>query len=117
MTTDTNHFKTKLEEERAILLEELVGLGKKNPENGAWEPTVSDGTEADSNDLADRFEDYEGDSAVMATLEKRLADVTDALKKIQEGRFGVCEVGSEPIEPERLEANPSARTCMKHMEA
>jgi len=114
---DTKHFQTKLEEEKKVLLEELATLGRKDPKDGEWEATVASGnTEADTNDLGDRFEDFEGKSSMITPLEKRLADVNDALGKISAGTYGICEISGEPIEPERLEANPAARTCMKHME-
>jgi DnaK suppressor protein len=48
-------------------------------------------------------------------LDKQLTEVNDALSRIDEGTYGLCEVSNEPIEKERLEANPSARTCLKHM--
>ena len=32
------------------------------------------------------------------------------LKKIEAGTFGVCEISGEPIEEDRLDANPAART-------
>ncbi len=113
---NTENFKKKLEEEKKVLLEELGTLGKKNPEDGEWEATVEGSTEADRNDLGDRFEDFEEKSSMINPLEKRLTDVTDALKKIQDGTYGICETSGEPIEEERLEANPAARTCIKHME-
>jgi RNA polymerase-binding transcription factor DksA len=48
-------------------------------------------------------------------LEGRRTDVKEALDKIEEGRFGICEECGEKIEEDRLEANPSARTCKAHM--
>ena len=107
----------KLEEEKRILLEELRSLGHKTgggDEN--WEVNPGEGQEADPNDLADHFEDYEEKSSTIVTLEKRFNDVNDALGKIQAGIFGICEIDGEPIEKERLEANPAARTCIKHKE-
>ncbi|MEK7091498.1 MAG: TraR/DksA C4-type zinc finger protein [Patescibacteria group bacterium] len=39
-----------------------------------------------------------------------------ALAKIDAGNYGLCEISQEPIELDRLEANPSARTCKKHLD-
>jgi RNA polymerase-binding transcription factor DksA len=50
------------------------------------------------------------------TLEKRLADVENALNKIDGGSYGICEVCGNKIEEDRLEANPAARTCKACME-
>jgi RNA polymerase-binding transcription factor DksA len=33
---------------------------------------------------------------------------------MDEGLYGICEVGSETIPLERLKANPAARTCVEH---
>ena len=49
------------------------------------------------------------------TLQARLTDVNVALGKIENGTYGICEVSGEPIEADRLEANPAARTNKAHM--
>ncbi len=46
--------------------------------------------------------------------EKSLLSKLDlALKKIEEGTFGVCEVCEEPIGKKRLEARPETTLCIK----
>lgn len=47
---------------------------------------------------------------------KELAEINHALKKIDEGTYGVCEVSGEPIGEKRLRAVPFARTCIEHAE-
>jgi DnaK suppressor protein len=42
---------------------------------------------------------------------RELALVRDALKRMNEGHFGVCESCGEPIAPARLRALPHARMC------
>jgi len=42
-----------------------------------------------------------------------LAKIDLALKKIEEGSFGVCEVCDEPIGKKRLEARPETNLCIK----
>ena len=39
----------------------------------------------------------------------------DALERIEKGTYGICEVGNEEIEEDRLNANPAARTCKAHL--
>ncbi len=41
-----------------------------------------------------------------------LRDVDDALIRIDEGTYGFCEAGGEPIGKPRLEAMPWARYCL-----
>ena len=41
------------------------------------------------------------------------AEITAALRRLDEGRYGVCERCGEPIGEARLEARPAARTCIR----
>ena len=75
-----------------------------------------DTSSADLNDVADRTEEYDERRATLATLEGRYNDIRRAIKKIEDGTYGICEMGGEEIEEDRLEANPAARTCKAHME-
>ena len=45
---------------------------------------------------------------------KILAEIIDALKRIDEGVYGICEGTGQPIAKARLEANPWARYCIKY---
>ncbi|MBI2674002.1 MAG: TraR/DksA C4-type zinc finger protein [Candidatus Zambryskibacteria bacterium] len=118
MTIDTKHFKEKLEAEKKLLEEELEKVGRRNPDNSAdWEavPTNKDVSQADENVVADNVEDYEDNVAIVDTLETRYQDVKNALDRIEQGIYGICQICNEEISLERLEANPSASTCRKHM--
>jgi DnaK suppressor protein len=118
---DTEHFKTKLLDERAILQEELEGLGEQNPEIPTdWISTPDSSTAVDTADdieLAQSFETFEERNAIQNKLENRLIDVERALQKIAIGTYGICEVSGEQIEVQRLEANPAARTNIANKEA
>jgi RNA polymerase-binding transcription factor DksA len=117
-TKDIQYFRTKLETEKKLLEGELATVGHKNPDNPAgWEAT-SGGIQvdtADENEVADKMEELEENELILDQLEKQLMDVTAALEKIEKGTYGICETSGEPIEKDRLEASPSARTCKKHM--
>ena len=71
---------------------------------------------ADPNDLADNYEAYTENAGILSELEIRLSNVKNAQKRIGDGSYGICEVCGQPIERDRLEANPAAATCKKHME-
>ena len=115
---DKKKIKEKLEKERDTLLEELRDMGKLNPETGEWEaiPAEAEFPETDQNNMADRFEDFEARSSMLKTLEPRLNNILRALKNLSKESFGKCEVCKKNIENDRLEANPAARTCKKHLE-
>ena len=99
---------------------QLKELGEQNPKvPGDWEATGGEletmSPLQDSNEAADKLEEYEERREEVDQLEIRLREINSALEKIEKGTYGICEAGGEPIEPERLEANPAAKTCTKHM--
>ena len=49
-------------------------------------------------------------ASLVRRAEERLADVTAALSRVDDGTYGTCEGCGRPIQPERLEARPTART-------
>jgi len=46
----------------------------------------------------------------------RIAEIEDALRRIEAGTYGVCEGSGKPIPVKRLEAFPSARYCIEYQE-
>jgi len=118
MTIDIEYFKKKLEEEKKRLEISLAEVGQKNPDNPAdWEGKSEqvDAEKSDSIDVADNIEEYESNNAVVNELEVRLNNIKAALKRIENGTYGICQISGDPIEKDRLEANPAADTCKKHM--
>src|SRR3989344_4854836 len=115
---DKKKIKEKLEKERDVLLIEMKDMGKLNTETGEWEATPEEQVfpESDQNDMADRFEDFEARSSMMKTLEPRLNNILKAIKSLNNESFGKCKICKHDIEVARLEANPAARTCKKHLE-
>ena len=116
---DKKKIKEKLEKERDVLAEQMKDMGKLNTETGEWEatPEEQDVPQSDQNDMADRFEDFEAKSSMIRTLEPRLQNILRAIKNVNRESFGRCEVCKKDIEKDRLEANPAARTCKKHLES
>lgn len=117
---DTAVFKTMLEDELKVVTNELQSLGVRNPMvSSDWIPVAEDGgsTEADDNVLADKYEDLATREGIVADLEARFNNINRALAKIENGTYGVCELGGETIEQDRLAANPAARTCKAHIES
>jgi RNA polymerase-binding transcription factor DksA len=115
---DTTPFKVRLEEHLARLTAELSAIASHDAHTDDWEalPVGADQAEPDQNDEADVVEEWNERRAVVAALEMEYHDVKRALRKMSEGTYGICEVSGEPIEVERLEINPAARTCIAHRE-
>jgi RNA polymerase-binding transcription factor DksA len=115
---DTQKFKVQLEAMRANLTSELNVIGIHDPENPSdWVaiPEGVDPNEADSDLVADVVEEWDERRALVATLERQYNDIARALAKIEQGTYGICEISGQPIEEDRLIANPAARTCKEHM--
>jgi DnaK suppressor protein len=116
-TKDVQKLKAKLEEEKAALISQLDEVGQRDPEQpDKWDVTTRDieVDSADENEVADKLEESEGNAGIVNQLENQFKDVSDALTKIENGKYGLCEICNEPIEMERLMANPSARISLKH---
>lgn len=114
---DLEYFKDKLLAEKAQLEEELSSVAYKDPSLAqGWEATsggmVVDS--ADDNEVADKFEEMEGNKDVTDKLAMQLEMVDLALSKIDSKTYGICSTCNKPIERERLEANPSAKGCVEH---
>lgn len=118
-TEDKQYFKSKLLKEKEQLEKELGEIGVKNPHSDeVWETkqTIDDPSiNADKNEVADKIEELETNDSIRGNLETQLIEVNDALEKIENGKYGICEISGHDIERDRLEANPSARTCKEHM--
>jgi DnaK suppressor protein len=115
---NTQHFKEKLEEELETLTGELKTIARINPSNSNdWEPIPAnmDTDEADKNEVSDRIDAFERNIAVVKDLESRFNTVKKALKKIEDGTYGICEETGDQIPTARLEANPAATTCTEHL--
>lgn len=114
---NTSKYKTRLLEEKQRLEEGLASIGRRNPHNPKdWEALPSEkGMEADPYDQAENLESYAENSAILSDLEIRYNTVLSALSRIEDGTYGVCDVGGEKIEEARLTADPAATTCKVHL--
>lgn len=111
------HFRKKLEEQKAKLELEMGSVGRRNAAvPGDWEPTPSEiGMESDLADQADIVMGRESNAAILADLEARYDTVVGALSRIEKKTYGKCEVCGKTIEEARLEADPAATTCIEHL--
>lgn len=59
---------------------------------------------------------YERSQLTALTRQVRhdLGEIDSALARLAAGAYGTCEVCLRPIPPARLEARPTARTCVEH---
>ncbi len=106
-------FKRKLEQEQ----QELRHLIEKMDEESLGLPlqeAVSELSSYDNHpaDLGSEVFERSKDFALREGMEIHLAQIKDALQRMQSGEYGVCEHCGQPIPLERLEAMPSANMCI-----
>lgn len=111
------HFRKKLEAEKLKLESGMGNVGRRNPAvPDDWEPMPSEsGTESDLADQADVVMSRENNAAILADLEARYDTILAALARLDTKAYGICEVCGNRIEEARLEADPTATTCIKHL--
>jgi RNA polymerase-binding protein DksA len=110
-TLDTEHFKQRLVQERQRAQEALDYLHDES------ESQVEDDREeiqSDNHpgDMATSTFDRELDYTLEENVERALAEIDAALKRIENGTYGTCVNCGRPIGPERLEALPWATLCI-----
>ena len=116
---ETSNYKKILEEEKDKLISELSTFAiPSNQKVDDWTAVRENDPSNDNtpDEVANELEDLSEREAAETTLERQLRKVDLALKRIEDGKFGICEIGGEQIEEDRLSANPSARTCKNHLD-
>lgn len=110
---DTRPFRAKLEEERARLTNAVEFLVRENP--GSLEDELGEiaaGNDNHLGDLATATYDRELDEGLEEGAQQTLSEIDAALRRIDDGTYGVCEVCGNPIGKNRLMAFPRATMCM-----
>lgn len=62
---------------------------------------------------ANEASELENRLAMEKRVLEQLSEVENALTKFDKGDYGICEGCGEPINPERLEAIPQSKLCLK----
>lgn len=105
----------KLEAEGNRLESELARIAKKDrvgeDYHARWEQI---GRSPDENVIEEQ--QYEASRSVEQDLELKLRDVHAALQRLVGGTYGSCATCGQAIDRRRLEALPSATTCVTHAE-
>jgi DnaK suppressor protein len=66
----------------------------------------------DELDQARRHEDLEFQVSLLDLAERRLAAISSALQRLEQGKFGICEECEEQISLARLQTLPTAKYCL-----
>lgn len=65
-------------------------------------------------DMGTETFEREKDLSILEQIEAELADVEHAIRRLDAGDYGTCEVCGRPVPDERLEVMPAARLCLEH---
>lgn len=95
--------KSRIEAEMAV-----VAVGDEH-ETHAKFPEYGD--KIDEN--AQEIENYTTNLATEKILDENLRDIEAALKRIEDGTYGICKYCGQPIAEKRLEARPVASACVE----
>ena len=118
-----DELKTALEKERELLISELKTITTPDPNlPGDWdikheeweENEITSEKELESGVNVNEVDEDMKNKALSDHLELRLKEVNDALKRIEDKTYGICQVCQKEIPLERLKANPAASTDIEH---
>jgi DnaK suppressor protein len=109
---DTDRFRAALLEERNRISAALDNLHEETA--GTLYDDAGEETAYDNHlgDTATETYDRELDYTLEENSEHLLAEIDAALKRIDEGTYGICTNCGEQIPAERLEARPWATLCI-----
>ncbi|HZY83354.1 MAG TPA: TraR/DksA C4-type zinc finger protein [Gemmataceae bacterium] len=113
---DADEARRRLEAERDRLTAvksdfDVENLAEESEDENLSELSAVDQHQADVG--TETFE-REKDISILEQVDAELADVEYALKRLDDGTYGTCEIDGKPIPEERLEAMPAARLCLEH---
>ena len=108
MVIDFKTFRSRLEQERKRLTEELEQLNASSRSIERREGSPFGKREEEANGAAD----LEKRVALETRIRDALAQVEHALHKFDKDTYGLCDDCGQPIDPARLEALPQATRCV-----
>ncbi len=109
-------LRKRLGDERASLQADMAAIENQDLDAGhEYDEESSSLSNHPAESGTETFEQERGLS-IDLTFQGQLVLVERALAKMDEGTYGVCDVGGEEIPLERLEALPYAVLCLKHQE-
>ena len=105
-------MKAQLLQEKEELEKDLARIARPTDKKEGDYETTFDDIGSDREDNATEVDQYSDNLPVETTLEKRLQDILEALKRMENGTYGICDNCQKEIDIERLKANPAAKTCI-----
>jgi RNA polymerase-binding transcription factor DksA len=116
---DPDVARKRLEEERVRLDETRATFDDEHLRDESEDDSISELSSIDQHpaDIGTETFEREKDISILEQVEAELADVEHALRRLEDGTYGICEACGQPIGEDRLEALPAARFCLKDQAA
>jgi RNA polymerase-binding transcription factor len=116
-TQEIDELRTRLESEREELADQLTTI-----EEQAFAATQSDmsgdvGVDDESADAGTATFEREKELSIEQNVRDLIQKIDRALKRIDDGTYGICEVCGKPIEKARIKALPYVDLCIKDAQA
>jgi len=111
MTIDLHQMKNRLEAKRDELRTNISGLTEAHPV--PTDPIEASQGPNEFEDIAVDFLEIQEEQSVLVNEQALLTEVLQALKRIDDGTYGLCVVCGNPIPEKRLEAIPWAARDVK----
>jgi RNA polymerase-binding transcription factor len=114
---EVDDLRVRLEEERDELSTQLTTI-----EEDTFAATQSDsagdvGLDDESADAGTATFEREKDLSIEQNVRDLLAKIERALKRMDEGTYGACDICGKPIEKARIKALPYVDLCIKDAQA
>lgn len=111
---ELEEFRKMLEEERERLTEELEAMEEHAPEvEEQVGMDIGGGYDEDLADVASSTFEREKGLALESSVQAMLAQVEEALSRIDDGSYGVCQRCGDAIDAARLRVLPYATLCIR----
>lgn len=115
-TTFSKDFLTKIKtlllEEKETLEKDLSKFTKKNTRvSGDYNSSFPEYGDKDDENAAEVAE-YAAEVPLEESFEKTLRDNVQALKRLDEGTYGICKYCKKSIDEKRLLARPTSNACV-----
>ena len=113
---ETDQVRQRLDEERARLEGVRATFADENLNDESETDSLSELSSYDQHqaDVGTETFEREKDLSILERVESELVDIEHALRRLDDGTYGTCEVCGKPIPEERLEALPATRLCLEH---
>lgn len=111
---ELREFKAHILNRKEALQDDMTHLSEENLKKSPKESSGDiSGYSYHMADVATDTYDREFSLGLVSNERETLIELSDALKKIEDGTFGICEACKSLITKVRLKAVPNARLCVK----